>query len=60
MPPITPGTTRRLSSLRSTLPSIPCEMPDAPVVKTSAACTLALAVAGGRPIASRMDEDVRP
>ncbi len=59
-PPIAPGRARRRSSLRSTLPNFQCEAPDTAVVKVSAACTQALAVAGGMPRLSSTDVEMTP
>ena len=51
--PTMPGTSRRRNRSRLTLPSRTWEMPDSPVVKTSAMCTDALATAGVAPVLSR-------
>ena len=48
-PPIMPGSASRQTKAQSTLPKRQCEKPEMPVVKTSAAWTLALAVTGGMP-----------
>ena len=37
-----------------------CEAPASPVVTISAACTLALASAGGVPVASKKEVAIRP
>ena len=50
--PATPATPSRVTSRQSTLRCHRCEPADAPVVKISAVCTIALACAGGRPIES--------
>src|SRR5690606_5615616 len=50
----------RKNSLRSTLRMTRWETPDAPVVNTSAVCTLALTAAGGRPRPRRIEEESRP
>jgi hypothetical protein len=44
-----PGSASLDTKAQSTLPKRQCEKPEMPVVNTSAACTLALAVAGGMP-----------
>jgi hypothetical protein len=48
-PPTMPGSARRQTNDQSTLPKRQCEKPEMPVVKTSAAWMLALAVTGGMP-----------
>ena len=58
--PSMPGSTRRLNSGLCTLPKLWCEIAEAPVVTVSAKCTVALAVTGGTPAASRKDEAVSP
>jgi len=58
--PIMPGTSSRRNRLLLTLPSLMWEMPDTPVVKTSAMCTAALATAGLEPVASRKLVEVMP
>ena len=47
--PATPATPSRTTSRQSTLRCQMCEPADAPVVKISAVCTIALACAGGMP-----------
>jgi hypothetical protein len=44
-----PGSARCRTNDQSTFPRRQCERPEMPVVKTSAAWTLALALAGGKP-----------
>ena len=58
--PSIPGISKRRNRLRLTLPSFTCEMPDTPVVNTSAMWTLALATAGVDPVASRKLVEVMP
>ena len=55
-----PGNTSRLNSSRSTLPNAWCEIADAPVVKHSAACTVALATGGATPVVSNRLVAVMP
>ncbi|MNP62385.1 hypothetical protein D3C76_1576580 [compost metagenome] len=55
-----PGSSRRRNSDLFTLPSFTWEMPESPVVKTSAMCTLALAAAGDAPAVSRKLVAVMP
>ncbi|MNJ61715.1 hypothetical protein D3C77_575200 [compost metagenome] len=58
--PIIPGNSRRRNSDLLTLPSFTWEMPDSPVVNTSAICTLALAAAGLAPVDSKKVVAVMP
>ncbi|MNN36473.1 hypothetical protein D3C81_1503720 [compost metagenome] len=58
--PMMPGSSRRRNRDLLTLPSFTWEMPDRPVVKTSAMCTLALAAAGVAPALSRKVVAVMP
>ena len=58
--PSIPGSSRRRNSRRFTLPNFTCEIPEKPVVKTSAMCTLALASAGLAPVLRRKVVAVMP
>ncbi|SVJ57016.1 Uncharacterised protein [Klebsiella pneumoniae] len=58
--PIIPGSSRRRKSDLLTLPSLTWEIPEKPVVNTSAMCTLALAAAGVAPALSRKVVAVMP
>jgi hypothetical protein len=49
MPPAIPAKTSWKNSRRSTFLFHKCDAPDTPVVTISAACTAALAMAGGAP-----------
>ena len=60
MAPSMPGSSRLRNSFLFTLPSLAWEIPDRPVVNTSAMCTLALAAAGGTPLLSRKEVAVMP
>ena len=55
-----PGRARRRNSAKSTFRKRQWAIPDAAVVHTSAAWTLALAVAGRTPKLSRMAVEVMP
>ena len=50
----------RITSRQSTLRCQRCEPADAPVVKISAVCTIALACAGGMPIDSIAVVEITP
>ena len=59
-PPIIPGMVSLVNSFLSTFPSFRCDRPDMPLVNISAVWTLALAVAGGMPMLSRMVVELIP
>jgi hypothetical protein len=59
-PPIIPAGASFQKRRLSRFPNRQCDNPEAPVVNTSAACTLALAVAGGIPRLRRTVVEISP
>jgi hypothetical protein len=59
-PPIMPAGASFQKRCLSRFPNRQCDNPEAPVVNTSAACTLALAVAGGIPRLRRTVVEISP
>src|SRR5687768_120383 len=60
IPPRIPGTSKRMNNALLTLPNLTWEIPETPVVKISAICTLALATPGVAPVANRNEVAVTP
>jgi len=60
MPPSEPAMQRMIRMRRSTLPWRMCDVPEAAVVNSFAACTLAEVCAGGTPEASSTVDEITP